>query len=91
MSSSKWEITMPATRRTQILMDPDEFRRLRAVARQRKTSVAQLIREAVRAAYLSPSQAERKSAVEAIVRMKLPGMNWEKVRREIEDSHARLP
>lgn len=81
---------MPATRRTQLLMDPDEFRCLRAVARRRKTSVAELIREAVRATYLSPPPAERKSVVEAIVQMKLPGMSWKKVRKEIEASHARL-
>ena len=82
---------MPATRRTQLLMDPDEFRRLRTLARQKKTSVAELIRDAVRATYLNPPREERTSIVEAIVRMKLPGMSWKKVRKEIEDSHARVP
>ena len=83
--------TVPATRRTQLLMDPDEFRRLRTLARQKKTSVAELIRDAVRATYLNPPREERTSIVEAIVRMKLPGMSWKKVRKEIEDSHARVP
>ena len=45
---------MSATRRAQLLMDPAEFRRLRAIARERKTSVAELIRSAVREAYLAP-------------------------------------
>ncbi len=82
---------VPATRRTQLLMDPDEFRRLRILARQKKTSVAELIREAVRTTYLNPPPAERRSIVEAIVQMRLPGMSWRKVRKEIEDSHARVP
>jgi len=77
---------VPATRRTQLLMDPDEFRRLRTLARQRKTSVAELIRDAVRETYLNPPREERRSIVEAIIQMKLPGMRWKKVRKEIEDS-----
>lgn len=78
---------MPATRRTQLLMDPEEFRRLRALARQRKTSVAQLIRTAVREAYLRP-EPDRKAIVRAILSMDLPAMDWKKVRKEIEAGHA---
>ena len=43
---------MPVTRRTQLLMDPKEYRCLRALARRKKTTVAELIRSAVRATYL---------------------------------------
>lgn len=50
---------MAATRRTQLLMDPDEFKQLRALARRRKTSVAELIRCAVRESYLkAPARSE---------------------------------
>ena len=80
---------MPVTRRTQLLMDPEEFRRLRAVARRKKTSVAELIREAVRETYLKP-QPNRRALVEAILQTKLPTMEWKKVRKEIEASHAGL-
>jgi hypothetical protein len=82
---------MPATRRTQILMDPEEFRRLRALARRRKTSVADLIRTAVREKYLTPAQPDRKALVDSILRMGLPDMSWERVRAEIEDARAGLP
>jgi hypothetical protein len=43
---------MAATRRTELLMDPDEFKQLRVLARRRKTLVAELIRCAVRESYL---------------------------------------
>ncbi|MGH9402338.1 MAG: CopG family transcriptional regulator [Terriglobia bacterium] len=80
---------MPATRRTQLLMDPEEFRRLRTLARQRKTSVAQLIRTAVREAYLK-TEPDRKTIVQMILDMQLPVMDWKKVRKEIEAGHAGL-
>ena len=78
---------MAATRRTQLLMDPDEFRRLRALARRKKTSVAELIRTAVRTVYLT-SPPDRKAIVEDILKMNLPSMGWKKVRKEIEAGHA---
>ena len=81
---------MAATRRTQLLMDPDEFRRLRALARRKKTSVAELIRTAVRTVYLT-APPDRKAIVEDILKMNLPSMDWNKVRKEIEAGHASLP
>ena len=80
---------MAATRRTQLLMDPDEFRRLRTLAERRKSSVAELIRLAVRQAYLAP-QPERRPIVEAILRMRLPKMDWKKAKEAIEAGHAGL-
>ena len=82
---------MPATRRTQLLMEPEEFRRLRQLARRKKTSVAELIRTAVREKYLAPAPPDRTAIVESILRMKLPNMDWKRVRSEIEDAHAGLP
>ncbi len=82
---------MPATRRTQLLMDPDEHRRLRELARRRKTSLGELIRSAVRATYLESPKPDRKPIVDAILQMKLPAISWGRARREIEAAHARLP
>ena len=81
---------MGATRRTQLLMEPEDFRRLQAEARQRKTSVAELIRSAVRDAYLS-SAPNRRPLVEAILQMNLPVMDWDHIRQEIEEAHADVP
>jgi Ribbon-helix-helix protein, copG family len=82
---------MPTTRRTQLLMEPDEFRRLRALARRNKTSMAELIRRAVRNAYLADPRAERQPIVEEILHTGPPTVSWEKARRQIEAGHARLP
>jgi len=81
---------MAATRRTQLLMEPGEFRRLRAEARRRNTSMAELIRSAVRATYLS-QEPDRRPIVEAILHMDLPVMDWKRVRKEIESAHADIP
>jgi len=82
---------MGASRRTQILMDPEEHRRLRQLARRKKTSVGELIRTAVRATYLGPQEPDRKPIVEAMLQMNLPAISWNRARREIEAGHARLP
>ena len=82
---------MRATRRTQLLMDPEEHRRLRELARRKKTSVGNLIRTAVRDTYLRPQEIDRKPVVEAILQMNLPPLSWKRARREIEAAHARLP
>jgi hypothetical protein len=80
---------MAATRRTQLLMDPREFRRLRKVAQRKKTSVAELIRSAVRQVYFV-RQPKRGATVEAILRMRLPRISWRSAKKEIESSHAGL-
>ncbi len=78
---------MPVTRRTQLLMDPKEFRRLRTLARRRKTTVAELIRSAVRATYLKP-QPDRKAVIQSILAMKLPTIEWKRAKKEIEAARA---
>jgi hypothetical protein len=70
-------------------MDPEEFKQLRALARRKKTSVAELIRSAVRQSYL-PTPPDRRRLVEAILELKLPKMNWKKLKKEIEAVHAGL-
>jgi len=81
---------MPTTRRTQLLMDPEEYRRLRALAKRQKTSVGALVRAAVRATYLTAQPPDRGAVVQEILQMRLPTTDWKKVRREIENSHASI-
>ena len=80
---------MAATRRTQLLMEPEEFKRLKAEARRRGCSVAELIRSAVRQAYLAPNP-DKGLIVEAILNMRLPKIEWETAKKEIESAHANL-
>ena len=81
---------MAANRRIQPLMDPDEFKQLRALAGRGKTSVAELIRCAPRESYLK-APADRKPLVEAILDLKLPKIDWKKAKKEIKAAHAGLP
>jgi len=82
---------MGTTRRTHVLMNPEEYRQLRNLARKRKISVGELIRTAVRATYLEPQQGDKKAAVETILQMNLPTISWRRARKEIEAGHARVP
>jgi predicted aminopeptidase len=70
-------------------MEPEEFRRLQALARRRKTSVAHLIREAVRETYLA-AEPQKRPIVEAILAMRLALPDWESVREELDRGHAGL-
>jgi hypothetical protein len=56
--------------RLQILVSPDQRRRLEAEAKRRGTSVASLIREAVDARFGAVTQADRLRALEEIRAMK---------------------
>jgi hypothetical protein len=80
---------MAATRRTQLLMEPEEFKRLKAEAHNRGCSVAELIRSAVRQIYLEPPP-KKEQIVDAILNMKLPKIDWERAKKDIETAHANL-
>jgi hypothetical protein len=77
---------MTATKRAQILMEPDDYRRLEAIARQKNSSVAELIRTAVRERYLG-GDAERRAGVESICSMSLPVIPWADAEAEIAEAH----
>ncbi len=81
---------MGTTRRTQVLMNPLEYRRLQDLARRKNISVGELIRTAVRQTYLVPGSTEKKPIVEAILKMRLPAMGWKRAKKEIESGHARI-
>ncbi len=76
-------------RRLQILIDERRYRRLESEARNRKTSVAAVIRDAIDLA-LPPGTARRSAAARAILAaapMPVPGL--EDLRAEREAAHAR--
>jgi Ribbon-helix-helix protein, copG family len=68
-------------------MDLDACRRLQALARARKTSVADLIREALRAKIPLP-EPEKPPIVEAILAMRLELPKWDQLREEVDRGHA---
>ena len=78
---------MTATKRAQILMEPEDYRRLEEIARHTNASVAELIRVAVRDRYLGTA-GERRQTVESICAMDLPVMSWQDVEAEIAEAHG---
>jgi hypothetical protein len=77
-------------RRLQILIDEPRYRRLRAEARERKTSVAAVIRDAIDQA-LPAAGSRRARAARAILSaepMEVPDV--EELRAEREAAHTRL-
>jgi len=77
---------MAATHRTQLLMDPEEYKRLKAEARKRGCSVGELVRLAVRKTYLEKNP-EKGPIVEAILGMRLPRIAWKRAKKEIQSGH----
>lgn len=78
---------MARTRRAQILMEPEEYRRLEEIARSRKVSVGKLIRQAVQSAY-PVAREDRRSIVEDICSMSVPLPDWETMEEEITEAHC---
>lgn len=77
---------MARTKRAQVLMEPEEYERLEAIAAERGVAVAELIRSAVRERYLL-SKEERRRCVEEIFGLDLPVIEWDEAEGEALASH----
>lgn len=73
---------MARSKRAQVLMEPDEYAQLSKLARQKKVSVGELIRSAVRECYFI-SRERRIAAAESLCHMEIPLDDWETLEREI--------
>ena len=78
---------MGRTKRVQILMEPEEYRELEEIARQKGVSVAELIRTAVKERYFLASK-KQGEAIADILAMNLPVGDWEAVEAEILEAHG---
>lgn len=81
--------TMARTKRVQVLMEPREFNLLERVARQRGSSISDLMREAARAQYLvDVDRTRRMRAAESF--LSLPDValpDWKAIKNELADCH----
>jgi hypothetical protein len=77
-------------RRLQILLDEERYRRVSGEARRRKTSVAQVVREAIDVAFPS-DQGRRRAAAKRILGVEPMPMprDPKDLKREIEEGHER--
>jgi hypothetical protein len=73
---------MELTKKTTILFPPDLYNRLAQLARQRDSSVGELVREACRAQYPLSTASERLALVEQLASFSLPVGTPEEMERE---------
>jgi predicted DNA-binding ribbon-helix-helix protein len=76
-----------AIRKTQVLLESEEYEHLEEIASRRGVSVEELIRLTVREKFLS-SLRPRLEAADAICRMRIPLGDWESIEEEIAEAHA---
>jgi hypothetical protein len=73
---------MELTTKTTILFPPDLYNRLAQLARQRDSSIGELVREACRAQYSLSTTSERLAVVEQLASFSLPVGTPEEMERE---------
>ena len=79
---------MALTRRAQITIEPEEYRRLESLAHEKGISMADLILVAVRERYLPPP-ISRREIVQEIFRLEIPiEEDWSSIEEEIASAHA---
>lgn len=78
---------MALTKRTQVLLDPEQYRQLKEEAKARSTSVGELVRRALKQTFLQSEQEKRLQALERILAMELPVSSWEQMEKEIEEGY----
>lgn len=78
---------MPLTERMQVLVPPDQRRRLERIARRRGTSVGAVIREAIER--FTPDGEADLDDLDAIFDLDLPVGAWPDLKAEIIDAASR--
>jgi hypothetical protein len=73
---------MELTKKTTILFPPELYNDLAQLARRRKSSVGELIREACRAQYFLTTRPERLALVEEMAALRLPVDTTAEMERE---------
>jgi hypothetical protein len=78
------------TRRLQILVDEARYERLEHLARQRGTSVATVVRDAIDATYPPDADDRGEAARQLLSAEPIPVDDWASIKSEIEDSYRVL-
>ncbi len=81
---------MALEKRVEVLFDKDKFTYLQRKAKEEKTSVGNLIREAVEVAYMTSQAEKRKEAVAGLLLADYDfGASWEELKQEIAEDRYR--
>jgi len=81
---------MALTKKTMILFDPDQYRKLREKAKLRNTSIAALVREAVEKTVLAEDEVSKKRRIQAAKRLVSAQedlLSWEEIEELIARGH----
>lgn len=70
------------TKRVQVLLSPEQWSRLQAIAHAQRRSLGALVRKAVEEVYLQPEECGKLAAVERMAALRLPVADWEQMERE---------
>ena len=82
---------MELSKKTTVLFPPELYDDLANLARQRKSSVGELIRDACRAQYFRATRSERLALVDELAALRLPVGTVEEMERESVASADPLP
>lgn len=82
---------MELTKKTTVLFSPDLYDDLAALARQRHSSVGELIREACRSQYFLTTRQERMAIIDKMAAMSLPVGTPEEMERESVEAVESIP
>jgi predicted DNA-binding ribbon-helix-helix protein len=77
------------TRRLQVLLNEQRFAQLEHIARQRRTTIAALVRDALERTYPSDALPSDVAAERFLAREPMELGSWDQAKREIEDSLER--
>lgn len=75
------------TKKTTILFSPDLYRQLQDIAAATKTSIAQLIRQAIIKQYLLSDKKKRLEAVEHLAKIGGPVSDWQTLEEQVTKGH----
>ncbi len=79
---------MPFTERTQVLLSPEQHRRVVRLAARASTSVGAVIRAAIDAYEPAVSSDRRRRALEELFALDAPVGEWDEMEREIEAGYT---
>ena len=71
-------------KRTQIMLEPHQYKTLTYLASHAHKSIGELIREAINKVYEEVEIKNKADIVKKISRMNLPVSSWEEMEREVE-------
>lgn len=81
---------MPLNKRVEVLFDQEKFSYLEELARRKKTSVGNLIREAVAMVYLDADLAKRREAVRWLTSQDFDFQgDWDTLKKDLEEERYR--